>query len=435
MTTLPRIQQLVDGILGLSQTPLVSQAVVLAVAALLAWQFERFLARRAAAAPDAARAARIGMGGVKRIGGPLAALLLVVTARGVLGHWQPVPLLDLANQLIFALVVIRIVIYMLRQMFAPGGWLKTSERTISGTVWTVLVLHVTGLLPEMLQFLDGFAFHAGKSRISVLNIIEVVLSIGVALLVTFWLANALERRLMKTEALDMSARVVLSKIGRALLLVVGVLVALPLVGIDITVLSVFGGALGVGLGLGLQKIASNYVSGFIILLDRSVRLGDTITVDNRSGQVSRLTTRYVVLKALDGTEVLIPNDTLVTSAVVNNSFSDKDVRVAIQIQVGYGSDVERAMEILLAAAKSQPRVLTDPAPGVFLRDFADNGILLELGFWISDPEEGTLGLRSEMNLRILREFRSAGIEIPFPQRDVRLIGPVPAPAGPGGGAA
>jgi small-conductance mechanosensitive channel len=178
----------------------------------------------------------------------------------------------------------------------------------------------------------------------------------------------------------------------------------------------------VGLGLGLQKIASNYVSGFIILLDRSVRIGDNITVDNRSGQVTEITTRYVVLKSPDGTEALIPNDTLVTSTVVNQSYTDRKLRVAIPVQVSYRSDLEQAMAILVDAARRQPRVLADPEPSVALKEFADSGINLELGAWISDPEEGRIGLVSAINLEIWREFRRQGIEIPFPQREVRLLG-------------
>ena len=196
---------------------------------------------------------------------------------------------------------------------------------------------------------------------------------------------------------------------------------LPLIGVDITVLSVFGGALGVGLGLGLQKIASNYVSGFIILLDRSLRLGDVVTVDNRTGKVIDLTNRYVVLHGLDGVESIVPNDTFITSTVVKQTHTDNRVRLALTIQISYGSALEAAMRLMQEAARKQPRVLAEPEPMVFLKEFSDNGINLELGFWISDPEEGQIGLRSAINMEIWREFQNNGIEIPFPQREVRLL--------------
>ena len=188
-----------------------------------------------------------------------------------------------------------------------------------------------------------------------------------------------------------------------------------------TTLSVFGGAIGVGLGFGLQKIASNYVCGFIILLDRSIRIGNMIGVGSDRGQVTKITTRYTVLRGLTGVESLVPNELLVGSVVLNESCTDPKVRVPMQIQVSYGSDVERAMRILVEAAKRHPRVLADPPPKAFLSAFADSGVDLEMGFWIADPQEGTLGIRSDINLEVWRGFKTAGIDIPFPQREVRIL--------------
>jgi len=184
------------------------------------------------------------------------------------------------------------------------------------------------------------------------------------------------------------------------------------------VLSVFGGALGVGLGLGMQRIASNYVSGFIILLDRSIRLGDMITVGDRAGIVSNMTTRYTVIKSLDGTEAIVPNDTLITTTVVNHSFSDRKIRLATQVQVAYGTDLDAVFPLLEEIAARHPRVLTDPAPQSYLVRFADNGMDLELGYWMLDPEAGSLNLKSDLNREIWREFTKRGIEIPFPRREV-----------------
>jgi len=194
------------------------------------------------------------------------------------------------------------------------------------------------------------------------------------------------------------------------------------VGIDLTVLSVFGGALGVGLGLGLQQIASNYVSGFIILLDRSLTIGDMITVDKFYGAVAQINTRYTVIKALDGTETIVPNEMLVSSPVINHSYTDRKVRVAVKVSIAYASDVDRALGILVQAAQAQPRVLAEPAPAGFITGFGADGIDLEVGFWIRDPEEGTLGVRSAISRMLLQRFKDEAIEIPFPQRDVRITG-------------
>jgi small-conductance mechanosensitive channel len=228
---------------------------------------------------------------------------------------------------------------------------------------------------------------------------------------------------MDAKALDINQRVILSKISRTILIVVGVLIALPMVGVDITVLSVFGGALGVGLGLGLQKIASNYISGFIILLDRSLHIGDVVAVDNRKGEVISLTTRYVVLKSEDGTEALIPNDTFITSAVVRQTYSNRRLRLIFPIQISYSSSVDGAMSIMLDAAKERQQVLAAPEPIVILKEFADNGINLEMIVWVEDPEGGVAQLRSGLNRKIWAEFKKNNIDIPYPQREVRLLNP------------
>jgi len=248
-------------------------------------------------------------------------------------------------------------------------------------------------------------------------------TVFVTVLGALWLAGIAETRLMAADKLDSNLRVVLARVMKALLTLVAVLVSLSLVGIDITTLSVFGGALGVGLGFGLQKIASNYVSGFIILLDRSIRLGSVLSIDaNTSGVVTQITTRYTVLRGLAGTEYLIPNEQFVANVVQNQSFTDTRVFLKTAVQVGYTSDVERAMAILEEIARSQPRVLEDSPPRAYLTGFADSGINLEVGFWIADPESGTGALRSDINLAIWKRFKAEGIEIPFPQREVRILG-------------
>ena len=181
-----------------------------------------------------------------------------------------------------------------------------------------------------------------------------------------------------------------------------------------------------GIGFGLQKIASNYVSGFIILLDRSIHPGDILTVDSRFGKVTQLTARYLVLQNNDGTEAIIPNETLITSTVINHSYTNRQLRIGIPVQISYQSDLDRAMEIMKQAAANQTRVLADPETKVYLKSFSDNGIDLEMGIWIDDPEEGQLNLCSDINMEIWRKFQASGIEIPYPQRDIRIISGQPS---------
>ncbi|MFA7241673.1 MAG: mechanosensitive ion channel domain-containing protein [Sulfuricellaceae bacterium] len=397
------------------------QLAVLAAALLAAWALNSALKKRM---PETEGAWKLGMGGVTRVVFPLVALLVVLAGKSVLKRWDAdhVNLLNVAVPLFSSLALIRLAVYILRHAFAPSGWISTSERFIAGAVWAGLALHLTGFLPELTAALDEIGFQLGKQRITLLMVLAGLLSVAATMLVALWLGRTLESRVMRAERLDMNLRVVLAKLIRALLILAGVLIALPAVGIDLTVLSVFGGALGVGLGFGLQKIASNYVSGFIILLDHSIHLDDVITVDNRFGTVSRLTTRYMVLKSADGTEAIIPNETLISTIVVNHSYSDRRMRLALPVQVSYRSDLERAMALMQEAAVAHPRVLAEPQPKAYLKGFADSGIDLELGVWINDPEAGQINLRSDLNLAIWHAFRNEGIEIPYPQREVRIIG-------------
>ena len=400
------------------QTAIIWQIVVMVLCLACSWGIIRFLSSRY---PKPEIASKVGFGGVFKVAFPLLSLLLVLIGREILKKWYSVNLLNIAVPLLVALVLISLLIHTLRQVFAPSRWLHGSERFIVFVIWIGFALHLTGILPDIIRAMEYLSFNIGSQRVSLLNILSGILPILVTMLAAMWLGRMLERAIMATNNLDMSLRVVMSKLTRAGLVVLGVLIALPLAGIDITVLSVFGGALGVGVGFGLQKIASNYLSGFIILLDRSIHPGDVLTVDGRFGKVSKLTARYLLLQNTDGTEAIIPNDTLVSTTVVNHSYTNRQIRIGIPVQISYQSDLQRAMEIMSQAAAHQPRVLKDPATKVFLKSFGDNGIDLELSIWINDPEEGQLGLCSDINLEIWRNFKEAGIEIPYPQRDLRII--------------
>ena len=400
------------------------QLAILATSLLLAWAsnglVHRFVTLRA---PESWK---VGVGGIKRALFPVTALVFVYLGKVIMRHWeQHTALLSLSATLLLAMAGIRLAVYALRYIFNPSSVLKSMENLISGTIWLVVALHLAGVLPEIVQGLEEAGFSVGKNRISVLLILQSVVTVIVTVVVALWLSRLLENRLMRAEQINMNFRVVMTKLVRILLTLVGVLVALSAVGFDITLLSVFGGALGVGLGFGLQKIASNYVSGFIILLDESVHLGDVITLDGHYGVVEQIRSRYLVLRKLDNTEVIIPNETLIASAVINHSLSDRRAKVQMPIQVSYEGDLDLAMHIMREAAERHPRVLDDPAPEVHLKGFGESGIDLQLSFWIPDPEEGSASLQSALYLDIWRAFQAQGVSVPYPQREIRILGTPP----------
>jgi small-conductance mechanosensitive channel len=245
----------------------------------------------------------------------------------------------------------------------------------------------------------------------------------VTLIAAVWLSGSVERKLMRAP-LDSNLRIVLARLSKVAMMFLALMITLPLVGIDLTALSVFGGALGVGLGFGLQKIMANYVSGFIILLDRSIRIGNIVQVGADGGEVTQITTRYTVLKHPGGNEFIVPNETLIGTTVQNQTYSNSRIRLATSVGVAYDTDLDLATRLMAEAAKAQPRALAEPAPKVFLTQFADSAINLEVGFWIDDPEEGKGNIVSDVNFAIWRSFKEHGIAIPFPQREVRLLNPV-----------
>lgn len=362
-----------------------------------------------------------------RLAFPLAALVLVAVALLVLRPFITVNLLKLAIPLLGSLAMVRGIVYVLRDAFPAATWLGAWERILALIIWGGLALYITDLAPFVVEALEQLAVPVGKQQINLWMILHGLTTIFVVLMLALWVGSLLENRLMGLAELDSSVRIVALRVGKALLALLALLVSLSLVGIDMTALSVFTGALGVGLGFGLQKIASNYVSGFIILLDRSIRIGNLIQVDgNTSGAVTHITTRYTVLRNGAGVEFIVPNESLVSNIVQNQSFTDSRIRIATTIGVGYGSDLERAMAVMVGVAAAHPRVLAEPAPQVLLAQFVESAISLELGFWVEDPEKGTGNVRSDVNLALWRAFKENGIEIPFPQREVRLLN---APAG------
>ncbi|MGF6773229.1 small-conductance mechanosensitive channel [Paraburkholderia sp. GAS199] len=374
---------------------------------------------------------RFGAESLNRAFFPLIGATLVWLARTVAGPFMHTALLDLALVPLFGIGLIYIVFFFARRVFSSDGathpWLFLVEKIVSLVVWIGMVLTVMGIQEDVIEWMGSVHFRVANAHLTLLSLITGLLWVCVTMIVAMWLGSAFEDRLIRSTTLDANLKVVVARVGRAAFMLAAVLISLSLVGIDITVLGVFGGALGVGLGFGLQKIASNYVSGFIILIDRSLRIGDTINVAGLQGMVTQIRTRYTVVRGLDGIETLIPNEKLITDVVQNQSSYLTRGYAKLAVQVAYRSDVEQAMALLTQAAQGVPRVLQEPAPTAYLASFGSDGINLELGFWIEDAATGTSGVRSTVNRNIWRLFSEHDISIPFAQREVRIVGGVANP--------
>ncbi|WP_306604290.1 mechanosensitive ion channel family protein [Azonexus sp.] len=362
----------------------------------------------------------------RRLVFPLAGMLLTGIAQLLLKPFFSITLLKLAMPLLGSMALVRSVVFVLRQAFPGAGWLTAWEKAIAMLVWGWLALYITDLAPYVIDSLENFEFTLGKQKLNLWLILSAVATVFLTVVFALWIGGVIEARLMRMQTLDGNLRIVGVRIAKAVLTVIAIIASLSLVGIDMTALSVFTGALGVGLGFGLQKIASNYVAGFIILLDRSIRIGNLVQVGADSGEVTQITTRYTVLKHPGGTEFIVPNETLIGTTVQNQTYSDNRLRLATTVGVAYDSDVELAMRLMAEVAGATERVLADPPPKVFITQFADSSINLELGFWITDPENGRMGVVSELNLGIWKAFKANGVEIPFPQREIRVLNNPPA---------
>ena len=364
---------------------------------------------------------KIATDGLIRIISPIIILVILFLSKIYLDTFQSTLFLHIAISLVNALIVIRLGVYFIRYLTKPRPWIRALENTIATLVWFIVALYLFGLLSPIRDSLAQIQFSFGDNTFSLLLVLQVIFGSALAVLFAVTIGQFIENRLMKVDQLDMNARVMLNKILKITLYVVAVVIALSSIGLDLTFLSIFGGAFGVGLAFGMQKIASNYVCGFIILLDKSIHIGDILMVGEHYGVVTLIRSRYTVLRKLDGIEVIIPNETLISENIINHTLSDRKSRISIDVQISYKSSVDKAFEIMLNAAKNESRVLNDPEPTVFLMKFADSGIDLMLSFYILDPEEGSWGLKSDIYREIWDEFQKDGIEIPYPYRTVEII--------------
>jgi small-conductance mechanosensitive channel len=332
---------------------------------------------------------------------------------------QPVALLKVAVPILISLAGIRFLARVLTLVFPASRLARAAERLFSWLAWIAAVLWIVGLLPGVMAEMDAIHFTFGKSRISVLNLVQGLISSGIVLMVTLWISAVLEKRLLDQTLQDLSLRKAAAQAIRSLLLLIGMLFALSAVGVDLTALSVLGGAIGVGLGFGLQKLAANYISGFVILFERSIRIGDTVKLDNFEGVVTDIKTRYTLIRAGNGREAIIPNEKVITERVENLSLADTRIMLTTSVTVGYDSDIDEVQRILRDAAAGCERVLKESAPVVHLVRLGADGLDFNMFYWVGDPSHQG-GVQSETNIRVLRGLREAGIDIPYPQRVVHL---------------
>jgi small-conductance mechanosensitive channel len=389
-------------------------AACIALAWLLVWSV-----RRAFAAQDLS--VLLGKRLIDGVLFPAVLLGLTFAARTLLTGDRPVALFGILLPVCMSLALIRFGVKVLQVAFGAAPFVRVLERTISWIAWLAVVLWVTGILPLVLDELDQIRWKVGGSMLSVRTLIEGALTAGAVLIVMLWISSALESRLLKSATgSDLSLRKVISNTVRALLMFVGLLLALSSVGIDLTALSVLGGAVGVGIGFGLQKLAANYVSGFVILAERSMRIGDMVKVDNFEGRITDIKARYTLIRSSTGRESIVPNEMLITQRVENLSLADAKVAQSTTVSVAYDAPVDEVMALLQQACQAQPRVLADPAPLVALSAFGADGLEFTVNYWFDDPASGQLNLKSDINRAILKTLRDHGIEIPFPQRVVHM---------------
>lgn len=346
---------------------------------------------------------------------PALALLLALVARRVLTEVMPLAVFKVAVPILVSLVVIRLTVKVLRAAFPASTAVVAAERTVSWLAWIGTILWVTGLLPIILDELDGVRWTLGASTISLRTLIEGSLSVVLVLILTLSVSSAIEARLLKgAGAENLSIRKIVSNVMRTLLITLGLMMALSTVGVDLTAFSVLGGAIGVGLGFGLQKLASNYVSGFVILAERSLHIGDLVKVDNFEGRIIDITTRYTVLRAANGREAIVPNEMLIIQRVENASGADVKQAVTSVVRVAYDADLDQLRARILAAISPIPRVMASPAPTVHLTNLVD-GLELTITFWVGDPENGVDTVRSAANTAIwgcLKDHLPGGAGIP-----------------------
>ncbi len=423
-----QLQVIGDALATLQRPDNLLQLVVIAGALLLGWWAARFARSHITVSPEPENLPERARELLFVAAPPALTLMILAAVDGQLhASGLQAGMVDVAVQLIGLLLLIRVVIYVLRVSLGSRARLKGWGAAIAGVIWIFLSLHLLGWGDEVIRALDGIGMQAGKTRISVWSVMKLLVTVSVFVLLALWVSRWLERHVLKLDALAPTMRIGIAKFVQAFLVGLSVLVGLNAAGLDLTTLNVLTGAIGIGLGFGLQSIAANFVSGFVLLMDRSIKPGDVISFTGTTGTategfgwVEELRGRYVVVRDRDGVETLVPNQHLITNPVINWSYTDPRVRLKLPIRVSYKDDPEVAMKLLLQATDGHSRILHEPAPVARLIGFGDHGIELELRFWIPDPQEGVNNVRSDVNRRIWRLFKENGVTIPVAQREIRV---------------
>lgn len=327
---------------------------------------------------------------------------------------------NIAVPILFSLAIIRLSARVFSSVFPGSAWASVIERFVSWFAWLAAIAWIGGFLPIILQELDAIHLQFGKTKISLKTLLDAFLLSGFVLVLVLWASKELERKILKNALDDLSMRKVAINTIRGFLLVIGLLFTLSAVGVDLTALSVLGGALGVGLGLGLQKLAANYVSGFVILIERSLRIGDTVNVKGFEGVITDIKTRYTLIRASNGRESVVPNEMLLTERVESLSLADTKILLQNTVTVSYSSSPEQVRDLLEQAASQVPRVLAEPAPGAQLMKLGLEGLEFVVSYWIADPENGQGNVRSEVNFVILKLFEQASIQIPYAKQEASV---------------
>jgi small-conductance mechanosensitive channel len=406
-------------------------AVALVLAALVALIVARSLrVRRAdAAAASAPHLAAHLLEAAILIAPVLAALAVLAAAHFIVSALAlPDQVISTALRLIVALVLVRLGVYALGVLLGPKSWVRTHESRITLILWVIIATAALGWLDLIEASLNRISLVPGRTQFSLWALLKGLVVVTAFVIVTSLIARAVERHVMKLDQLAVSTRVGISKFTHFLLVGLGVLLGINAAGVDVTTLNVLTGAIGLGLGFGLQAVASNFVSGFVLLMDKSIKPGDVISFSGQTGAaagnfgwVQELRGRYVVVRDRDGVDTLVPNQNLITTPFINWSYSDQRVRLKLPVTVSYEDDPEIALKLLVQATDNHPRILRDPAPVSRLISFEANGMALEIRFWIADPVNGVNNVRSDVNRAIWRIFREHGVRIPVPQQDTRLI--------------
>jgi small-conductance mechanosensitive channel len=412
------IRELDQLAVDLTQPGAAAELGILALCLVAAWVVVRLMRGRSAPADSIWFGNRI----VDGVFFPVLALVFAYVARVALEATIKPAVFRVAIPILISLVVMRLSVRVLTRTFPNVSWVRTVERSISWLAWLAVVLWVTGIAPMVLDEMDDVRWKVGAAQVTLRSIVEGTVTAGVLLVLALWISGGLERRLLRNATgQDLSLRKIAATLIRTVLLFVGLMFALSAVGIDLTALSVLGGAIGVGVGFGLQKIAANYMSGFIILAERSIRIGDMVKADGFEGRITDIRTRYTVIRSLGGREAIVPNEMLITTRVENLSLADPRVLVQTGVQVAYGTDVRALQPKLQAAVTGVARVVPEPVPGVHLSAFSADGMDLVINFWIRDAENGQGNVKSEVNLAVLDVLNAEGVEIPFPQRVVHAV--------------